>query len=59
MHLELWLMAMLSGCALVALRAHRSPRPSVARHSRDRYSVAAIRARIESENGGSVARQAA
>ncbi|WP_458687327.1 hypothetical protein [Nocardia tengchongensis] len=35
-------------CALAAMRMnHDAP---VARHGRDRYSVAAIRARIESEN---------
>ncbi|MGW4245463.1 hypothetical protein [Nocardia sp. NPDC004722] len=52
-------MATVSVCALVAFRVHRDPPATAARHSRDRYSVAAIRARIENENAGTAARRAA
>lgn len=52
MYLEICLFTALFACAIaLALRPHR-PSPSTARHSRDRYSVAAIRTRIETENAG-------
>ncbi|WP_433592388.1 hypothetical protein [Nocardia sp. CA-145437] len=37
-------------CALAAVRMTHDAPVSAARHARDRYSVAAIRARIEAEN---------
>lgn len=52
MLLEIWLLTTFSILAVALTAGLRGRRPSTARHSRDRYSVAAIRARIEREAVG-------
>ncbi len=51
MFIEICLLTVVSVLsAAFAARQHAVRHPSTARHRRDRYSVAAIRARVEREN---------